>query len=180
MRHLYLTITAILLTISLSAQRDQTIFGGNGLRLSGFWFGGTSSMQLIDGENDIYRGGHFAFEFNNNWLLGWSHFDISTPDWELDSHGAFLGYSYNANSVVHPTFNISIANAKLSSEAREKDRVWTVVPAAGVELNVVRWFRLGMEAGYRFASDVETPGLSDADISGGFGTLRLRFGWSWK
>lgn len=81
---------------------------------------------------------------------------------------------------VHPTFNISIANAKLSSEAREKDRVWTVVPAAGVELNVVRWFRLGMEAGYRFASDVETPGLNDADISGGFGTLRLRFGWSWK
>jgi len=180
MRNTFLCFLLLTISFSLSAQSDQTLFGGGGLRLSGFWFGSTSSMQIIDGENDIFRGGHFVFEFNDNWLIGWSHFRMNEADWDLSSHGAFLGYSYNSDAVVHPVVHISVANGKLSSEMRSKDRVWTVVPAAGVELNVLRWFRIGLEGGYRFVSDVETPGLTDGDISGGFGTLRLRFGYSWR
>lgn len=179
MRHFFIALFLLSATF-LSAQKDQTLFGNGGLRLSGFWFGGTSNMHILDAENDIYRGGHFVFEFNDNWLIGWSNFRINAADWDLKSNGAFIGYSHNSDAVVHSVFHVSVANGRLSSELQSRDRVWTVVPAGGVEVNVLRWFRLGLEGGYRFVSDVEIPGLQDGDISGGFATLRLRFGYSWK
>jgi hypothetical protein len=59
------------------------------------------------------------------------------------------------------------------------DRVYVVQPSAGIEINVFRWFRLGLEGGYRFVSDSNIPELSNQQLSGAFGQASLRFGFSW-
>jgi hypothetical protein len=44
---------------------------------------------------------------------------------------------------------------------------------------VFKWFKFGIEGGYRFVSDVDRQGLSDSDVSSFFVDLKFRFGWSW-
>jgi hypothetical protein len=61
----------------------------------------------------------------------------------------------------------------------EVDRIFAVQPTAGIEINVFRWFHVGLEGGYRFISDSNVEGLTDSDLSGPFGQATLRFGWSW-
>jgi len=48
-----------------------------------------------------------------------------------------------------------------------------------LEVNVLEWFRLGAEAGYRFITDVDVQNLDSSDFSTPFVQLQLRFGFSW-
>ncbi|MBK6997444.1 MAG: hypothetical protein IPH31_21995 [Lewinellaceae bacterium] len=59
------------------------------------------------------------------------------------------------------------------------DRILVMQPSAGVEINVFRWFHLGIDGGYRFVSDATTPGLDNEYLSGWFGQATLKFGFSW-
>ncbi|MEK7257751.1 MAG: hypothetical protein AAB316_23540, partial [Bacteroidota bacterium] len=59
------------------------------------------------------------------------------------------------------------------------DDVFVVQPGAGAEVNIFRWFRLSLEASYRFVSGSDLEVLSDKDLSGLIWDLKFRFGWSW-
>ena len=52
-------------------------------------------------------------------------------------------------------------------------------PSAGVEINVFRWFRLGLEGGYRFVNDNDIAAIQDTQIEGAYGQASLKFGFSW-
>jgi hypothetical protein len=81
--------------------------------------------------------------------------------------------------VIHPRFGIFAGGGRLDIVGEGRDRVFGISPTAGLELNVTSWFRLGMEGGYRFLSDVDTPGFESSDFSAPFAQLQLRFGFSW-
>ena len=75
---------------------------------------------------------------------------------------------------------VSLENSyRIKLEGGEYDKIFVVQPAAGVEINIFRWFHLGLQGGYRFVTDSSIAGLSDKQLSGAFGQATLKFGWSW-
>lgn len=174
----------ILLSLNLDAQKDETIFGRNGVRLTGFWGGSTTSFNDFGDDFDIDGGGFFAFEISKSFLLGWSNSDQRTfieeaGNVRLRSHDFLVGYSPMSYRALHPYFYTTIGTAKVETRNEGWDRVLSVQPTAALELNVLRWFRISAEGGYRFISGSDFTTITDEKLSSPYIGLRLKFGWSW-
>jgi len=181
-------LTLLLFSISgitlLHAQSEETLFNKNrGIRLTGIW--GATNHSLADFENDfnLNTGGYFAFEINKNLLIGWAGYDSDLTsegrNIELSGSDLLLGYQFNSHNVIHPVFYLQGGSSKLQIEDAGSDRVFVVQPSIGAEINIARFFRLGIDGGYRFFNNTDLPGFSDKDFSGPILGLRLKFGWSW-
>ena len=70
-------------------------------------------------------------------------------------------------------------SGKLQLEDVGSDRLLVIQPSVGAEVNIARWFRLGLDAGYRFYSGVNLNGISNSDLAGPTLGIRMKFGWSW-
>jgi hypothetical protein len=162
-------------------RRDETIFSNSSVKLTGLWGGNTSNVNEDDGDFGIFHGGYFVFEFNKSYTIGWQGYGYREGDLDLDYNGLHLGYAHNPHKVVHPTFTIfaGTGNIEEDFDSGEKDNVLTFLPTAGVEVNVLRWFRIGLEGGYQWVFDNDLTNYSDADVSQPFVGLRLKFGYSW-
>jgi hypothetical protein len=57
------------------------------------------------------------------------------------------------------------------------DGVFVFEPQVGGHANLTRWLRLGISAGYRFVSGVDTQGLSSWDIGGPKVVGHIHLGW---
>jgi len=175
-----------LLAISAEAQ-SETIFGNNALGLSGIWYNNTHNFSFYDEESKYFSGGTIDLEFGNRLLLGWAwqrmrdDLDIEAvgESFKLRHNGLKLGYIPLSNRVLHPYFSAYAGGGEIDIIGGDDDRIFGINGAAGVEINVTGWFRLGLEGGYRYITDVDIPGLSDEDFSAPFGQLNLRFGFSW-
>lgn len=166
------------------SQREETLFNkSGGIRLTGVW--ASSSHSLADFENDfnLNTGGYFAFEINKSLLIGWAGYDSDLTsegrNIELSGSDLLLGYQFNSRNVIHPVFYLQGGSSKLQIEDAGSDRVFVVQPTVGAEINIARFFRLGIDGGYRFFNHVDLDGFSDKDFSGPILGLRLKFGWSW-
>ena len=182
------TITLLafcLLGLSLAqAQRDQTIFNHGGLDLTGVWGGSINNLTNFNENFDISNGGYFMFEFNKNFLIGWTGYGSESTlengmRADIDGHDLLLGYAFNSHKPIHPVAYLQTGGGKLKIEESPNDQVFVVQPAIGIEMNVFRWFRIGASTGYRFVTNVDTPGFNDSDLSSPYVGLRLKFGWSW-
>ncbi|MEL6389517.1 MAG: hypothetical protein AAFQ02_05100 [Bacteroidota bacterium] len=184
MQRILLSSLFFLITLTITAQQEQTLFNsGRGISLTGFWAGGNSSLYDFQDNKTLSNGGYATFEFNNNFLIGWSGYksDITNQGQEIDIDGndVLLGYAFQSKRVVHPILYTQFGSSRLEVEDLGSDRVFVVQPSLGLEVNVTRFFRLGVDGGYRFFSGNDLPGFSDADFSGPTLGLRLKFGWSW-
>ncbi len=166
------------------AQSEETLFNKNGgIRLTGLW--GAFHHSLADFENDfnLNSGGYFAFEINKNLLIGWAGYDSDLTsegrNIEISGNDLLLGYQFNSHKVIHPVFYLQGGSSKLQIEDTGSDRVFVVQPTIGAEMNIARFFRLGIDGGYRFFNNIDLDGYSDKDFSGPILGLRLKFGWSW-
>jgi hypothetical protein len=70
------------------------------------------------------------------------------------------------------------AGAAVSDESFERSGVFAAELGARAELNVTRFFRIGLSGGYRLVSgaNLEKADVSDGDLSAPYGQLSLRFG----
>lgn len=59
----------------------------------------------------------------------------------------------------------------------ELDTFAVVQPEATLHLNVTRWFRVGLNGGYRFTAGVNRFGLDESDLDGPVLGGSLQFGW---
>ena len=80
--------------------------------------------------------------------------------------------------MLHPIFYLQAGGGKLEVTGETDDSVFILQPNLGLELNVLRWFRFGIEAGYRFVNNINVPGLTEKDLSSPIIGLRLKFGFS--
>ncbi|MFQ5445434.1 MAG: hypothetical protein ACE5FF_00720 [Saprospiraceae bacterium] len=171
--------------MALYGQQDETLFGRNGLHLTGAWGSTDIGFSSLSGESAFMQGGYLALEFNKSMLvgLGGSHtadaVQFDQGHYDLDYSGLMLGYAPDAFKVIHPKFSFVMGSGKLKVRGDDDDNVFVVQPGLGGELNVFRWFKLSLEGGYRFVSDVDRPALTDGDVSSFFVDLKFRFGWSW-
>lgn len=187
MLHLRL-FTLLMLSLSilshLDAQREETIFNNGGhIEFTGIWGGSSNALVDFNNEFNINSGGFFVFELNDNFLVGWSGYksDITDTgkDVEIKGNDLFLGYTFRSSRMIHPLIYLQTGNGRLEVEDIGSDRVFVAQPSIGAEINIARFFRLGLDGGYRFVSGNDLVDISQNDLAGPVLNLRLKFGWSW-
>jgi len=182
---LWILLVALCFSSASNAQdsrKDETEFSNSSVKQTALWGGNTSNINEYEGDYGLFHGGYFVFEFNKDYTFGFQKYGYNEGDLELDFNGIHLGYAHNSYKVVHPTFTIFAGAGKIENvdeDNLEEDNVLTFLPTAGVEVNILRWFRLGLEGGYQFIFNNDLADLSDADVSQPFIGLRLKFGFSW-
>jgi len=169
---------------SMHAQKDETIFNHGGIDLTGVWGGSINNLTNFSDNFDISNGGYFVFEFNKNFMIGWTGYGSETTLQNgtlanIKGRDLLLGYAPNSYKTIHLTTYLQTGGGKLEIGENATDQVFVMQPSIGVELNVFRWFRIGADTGYRFVTNVDTPGFNDADLSSPYVGLRMKFGWSW-
>jgi len=117
-------------------------------------------------------------------LIGWSGYGNGTTldsgdKVEINGNDLLLGYTFNSDQVVHLTSYLKFGKGSLEISGETDDDIFVFEPSLGAELNITRWFRLGLDGGYRFVNHVNTAGYTDSDFSSPFVALRFKFGWSW-
>jgi hypothetical protein len=189
MKNLIFLLFGLCLSLtSLTAQSDQTLFGNSGMRLSGAWGGWNVGLTAFDDDFAVTRGGFGGLEFGKNVFVGWGGFETtdqglfgssSNSRFDLDYTGLMLGYNAQSHKVIHPQFLLMIGGGEATIANEGSDNVFVLQPGAGVEVNIFRWFRLGLDGGYRFVTDTDLPNLKDTDLSAFYGQVRFKFGFSW-
>jgi hypothetical protein len=184
------------LLVGLSAQdgpswddtRDETLFGSSGLRLTGAWGGPTyGSTFFFNGNGTQTRGGFGGLEFNKVLFVGigseWTDEELkegpsTDRSFKLRRQGVIFDFTPLSQKVIHPRINFWMGNGEVEVE-NEKDKLFVVQPGVGFEVNVFRWWKVGLEGGYRFVSRTDVEWLDNEDLSSAFVNVRLRFGYSW-
>lgn len=185
MKKLILLFTVSLFVITSSyAQREATLFNDRGgIDFTGVWGGSTNALVDFNNDFNLNSGGFFAFELNNDFLIGWSGYKSDINDngqnIEIKGNDLFLGYTFNSYNLIHPLLYLQTGSGKLEVEGVGSDRVFITQPTVGVEANIARFFRLGIDGGYRFLSGSDLDGYDNQDLAGPVINLRLKFGWSW-
>lgn len=183
-------VFALLLTsaVAFGQQKEETILGDRGWGFSGIWGGVSWDYTPYNGVETYNRRGFFGFEFGRSLHLGWSHFrmidDIALVPGEparldFNYNGGFIGYAFLPYKAIHPMLNLELGQGRVQHSIEGRDKTFTIQPSAGVEINVFRWFRVGLEGGYRFVRNVDYLSLTDQDLSGPFGRATIKFGFSW-
>ena len=172
---------------SAFAQKEETIIGQRGWGLTGIWGGYNHQYTVFEKKNIYDRGGFFTFEFGKTLLVGWSNYGLSgnvtvnaeQRPFDMRWNTLNLGYNIASYKAVHPIVRMDVGGGIYNIRGVGEDRVFVVQPAAGIEFNVFRWFRVGAEGGYRFVTDAALNPLDSQQLSAPFGQLSLKFGYSW-
>lgn len=185
------TIGAVLFCLMASltnAQEEKTLFGEDRWKSSGGWGGYRAQWSKINGQTVQISGFHLTGEYNRKFLIGYN-FNFVADYMELPHNGAArrlrfnwhsmqLGYEIAAHRRIHPVADLDLGLGRVKVADVGKDPVYVLSPTAGLELNLFRWFHLNFCGGYRWVSGVGIAQLQNADFSGPFGQVTLKFGWS--
>ena len=164
--------------------------------------------MTFTGMNDGYAlllGGHGGLIFNKKVMVGFGGYGITTPvkfegidpsePLELTGgYGGFvLGYVLAPREVFHASFPMIIGvggmdvreadfrydiNDPLINDRIENSIFVVIEPGAQMEINITRFFRLGVGLSYRFTEGVnlERNNITDEDTSGLAGNISFKFG----
>ncbi|MCP3930912.1 MAG: hypothetical protein GY705_17640 [Bacteroidetes bacterium] len=182
----FLLVCSLLMTTTMFGQRDETLFGDSGLRLTGAWGSSVVGLTKFENENAVVRGGYGGLEFSKSVLIGWGGYEsdnaieLENEDrFDLKYNGLMIGVTPKSHKAIHPNVMLLIGGGKVNLRGEGRDNVFAIQPSAGLEINVFRWFRFGVQGGYRFITNTDLTGISDSDLSAPFGELQFKFGWSW-
>jgi opacity protein-like surface antigen len=184
MKKLYLFVALFVAGISALQAQEETVFNRyGGVHLTGVWGGWNNSVADFRNNFNLSSGGYFTFEINNDLLIGWSGYksDITSDgrDVEIKGNDLLLGYAFRSDRLIHPLFYLQMGSSKLEIQDVGSDRVFVAQPTIGAEINITRFFKLGLDGGYRYFSGSNLAGYTDKDFSGPVLGLRFKFGWSW-
>ncbi|MFN4079396.1 MAG: hypothetical protein ACK4NS_00725 [Saprospiraceae bacterium] len=174
--------------LSAQSQREQTLLGDRGFRLTGFWANWNHQLAPFDNQYGYIRGWQFGLEFGKAIFLGYGRNRLDEPVTLAD--GRRLEFNYNAFKIgygitpwraIHPIVQIDFGPGRTRIDNESRRNNFVIQPAAGLELNVFRWLRLDMEGGYRFVRNSGTAMalVSDRELSGPYAQATARFGLSW-
>jgi len=172
----------------------QTIFDNQNLRISGM---GGPFMQFtsVAGEFGHMMGGGGAVLLNNFFFGGYGlGLTNSIPDYVNDNtsdkltlgHGGFwMGYALFAEKPIHVTFSSLIGWGEFGVMQYDagypfiRDKIFVLVPTVECELNLTRYFRIGVGASYNLYTmmDENLHGYKNSDLSAPGGFLSFKFGW---
>lgn len=192
------TFLAIILAVSLTAfsqdREFQTVFDNQNLRISGL---GGPFMQFtsIAGEFAHMMGGGGAVLLDDFFIGGYGlGLTNSIPDYvggntndrlSLGHGGFWLGYALFGEKPLHVTFSTLIGWGEFGIMAWEgyypyvRDKIFVMAPTIEAELNLTRYFRIGVGATYNIYTmvDENMHDYTNSDLSSPGGFLSFKFGW---
>ena len=173
---------------ALNAQKERTVFGKSGFRISGAWGGPTVGIAQMGNDPVVFRGGFGGIEFGKRLFLGWGGFesdndvDIDFLDnnrLRVDYSGFILGYTPSAHKTIHPNFMVFTGTGNARVDDNESENILVIQPTLGLELNVFRFFHLSLDGGYRLLTNINLPEMTSRDLSGPYAEIKMKFGFSW-
>jgi hypothetical protein len=180
-------------------KRDmETLISDN---ISSGGYGGAVLMysRILD-RDAVFFGGKGGWIINHHFVLGGAGFGMVTrvptpagaPDigedlrTEFGYGGIWLEYIFLPDKLVHGSIGTllgggSVAYSRIRRTERqdrevENDVVFAAEPVISVEMNISRFLRLAVGAGYRYVGGVNLTGLRREDVSGFTGSVMLKFG----
>jgi hypothetical protein len=192
-----LIIASILIVLTSYSQDDfQTIFGGD-VTISGYG-GPMMSFTSLNGDFAHMMGGGGGVLISKSFFFGgfglgnstYHTFDYTNPhtniqsfDMDLDiSYGGLsFGYIIAPNKPIHPAVYLQTGwgDVVLSENGtnRNSDNIFVLNPSVQMEINMTRFFRIGVGVNYQYVNGVNLNGLSNEDFSYPGGFLSFKFGW---
>lgn len=181
-----IAIVLVCFATLMFGQKQETLFR-NGFGLTGFWGGPKYNFSYFDDDFAYVRGNTFGFEFAKTVLIGWSKTEFRdevaisgvNQDFSMKYSNFMLNVTPGSHKVIHPIIGTQFGRGRLNFDDGNSERVFIFQPSAGVEINVFKFMRVGLEGGYRFVSDVDTFDVDNRDVSSPFAQINLKFGFSW-
>ncbi len=179
----------------------------NGIHASGFG-GMMVSFGQAEGDFAVFSGGGGALLINQKFFIGGFGEGLATSheraDLRIDGRdfsdvktsfgygGLWTGYIFKPNDLIHLQSNVKIAAGELAlTDSFEDvydnlydDLVFVAIPSVGVQMNILPWFRVSLDAGYRHVGNVDNktdqitgqPVFEAKDYRGLHTTFGLMFG----
>ena len=179
-----LAIVLCFLTVSMFAQRAETLFGNARARGA---FGAVITEFGTFNNNDLAtaHGGGGGIIIDNFFLgaygLGTGDFnDFEEGRLEMGHGGFWLGYTSPHYRLIHLYSSVKLGWGALNLDLDSfngSDNIFVVTPEVGAELNLFRWLKVAGTVGYRRVTGVnDLTGTENSDFSGLIGTLTFRIG----
>jgi hypothetical protein len=186
-----IVLAALFLTAALAAQEETLI--GEGMH-SGGYGGPVWKLTSINGQTTSLSGGRGAWLINHKFGIGAGGYGTITdvkstyslngrPLYiQLEYGGAELEYIHDSNKVLHWTALLFFGNGTVRlrqhSPDREvqSDRIYVLEPSLNADVNLAKWFRIGVGATYRYVMGLDLAPLDASDVSGFTGLVCLKFG----
>jgi hypothetical protein len=195
MRQLTLWLFLCLMgTSALAAQDEETLISGK-IESGGF---GALVWKLteINGETAIMGGGRGGWIINHTFVIGAGgyglvnnmeprgiHFEKYLV-LELGYGGLEFEYIANSQRLIHYSIYTLIGGGNVTYRERDRpyeeayvaDGFFVAEPGVSFELNVTKFFRVGLGTSYRYINGVNLEGTSNSELQGLSANLTLKFG----
>ncbi|MBN2613742.1 MAG: hypothetical protein JXB00_19450 [Bacteroidales bacterium] len=190
-KKIVLLAVIIITVLHLNAQEDeiQTLFNGQPLKISGFG-GPAMNFTTFNDEFAFMMGGGGGLMINNLFIGGYGTGIANTIQYEDTDdelsfgHGGFwLGYTLYPNKLVHLSIQTQMGWGKVDRmnsrhEMLENiDKIFVITPIIEAEMNVTRYFRIGLGGQYRIATLDDNTIIDSKGLSGPGVVLSFKFGW---
>jgi hypothetical protein len=180
-------------------QAPQTLIGPDGfLRHSGWYIAPSFGATGINGHAGYLTGLRGAWVVNRTFGVGlagtgfgWDVYrsdSLTSPERRMAGGygGLLLQYNLADDRLVHGFVDTTIGGGAACYDIRDANRsdscqsaraFFAFEPSANVEINVTRFMRVAVGAGYRLAlTDTMDKGLTSSDLSGLVARTNLEFG----
>lgn len=183
----------------LNAQENdeaQTLFG-NGKSIStenlGFFVAPAYSITSLDGSATSLFNLRGGMSIKDKFSFG-AYFNTSLNEINPESEtlqnvymdywsvGGFVEYTLMPKKMFHVTFPLFIGYGEVQMDNEEGEaglgeaNFFQIEPSALLEVNLHKYVRFNLGAGYRFVGDMEYRNFDQSDISGFTGYVGLKFG----
>ena len=202
MKKITILLLAMATSFHLFAQEDdefRTIFQGDIKKIRGFG-GPNMEFTAIDGGFAHMMGGGGGIILNDQLIFGGfgvgmtNSIDAKNIDangvneyqgynLEYGYGGLWFGYIIKGKLPIHPVIHTqmgwgSVTVGEPYSSPEHSDNVFVLNPIVELEMNITRFFRLGVGANYRFNFGLNRlDGYGNQDFSGPGGFMSFKFGW---
>lgn len=200
MKH-FLLFVIMLFAFPVLAQ-EQTLIGSDEVEHGGY---GAVVVKFTSVNDDlgVLVGGRGGWIINHTFSIGGAGYGL-VNNVRANSVGPFgqefvdfgyggldLEFIANSDDLVHFSVHTLIGGGAAgfrygfgddnwdwdSSDGNHRfDAFFVIEPGVNIDLNIIKWFRVSLGAGYRHVSGLSSGVTTNADISGPSGTLTFRFG----
>jgi hypothetical protein len=195
---LIIILSAVVINITAQTNEEAKTLFGNGKPHIGYFINPSCQFGNFAGANAVIPGIGAGVILNKKYSLNILYkltVTESTPAGEANQlylHGQWFGfkaeYSLKPEGMVHLNFPLEIGAGEIELDLKdsyENDQViipsgdaWFAYlePGVAVEINLQKFIKLNLSAGYRFVSDVTFRNISEKDLKGFTFTTGLKIG----
>ncbi len=188
-------------TASTAPVAEQTLVPSG--FVSGGYGAPVQRFSTVKGTSVLFSGLEGGWIINHRFVLGAAAYGLATqnvrnsgatlrdsrdraPVVEMGYGGVTFGYVAQPMQLVHLTFQALIGGGGLTYDVQDiagvraedapADGFFAAEPSVQAEVNVTRFFRIGVGGGYRFISGATLDGIRDRDLRGASASLTFKLG----